>query len=188
MITESWKPVATALLGSWPNQVAAWGREALVAYLGELEARGMTPEQALTALRSCPADQKFPPSAPELAGIARQDPDRPIFDAAFQQLYGPGGVFGFKRAGVTISPWVLAFVAHAGRERLRLLEIDDPAFGGAKRSALKDSWTAFIEATDGREVAAIAAGGRRGAMGRLDPLAALNRVGARPQVGPAAGA
>jgi hypothetical protein len=77
-----WKPVATALLGSWPSQVASWGREALAAYVAELEARGVRPEAALVAIRSCPAEQKFPPSAPELAALARRDPSRPTFDEA----------------------------------------------------------------------------------------------------------
>lgn len=66
-----WRPVAQALLGSWPQQVTSWGREGLAAYLAELEARGISPEAALQAIRSWPAGSDFPPSAPNLAARAR---------------------------------------------------------------------------------------------------------------------
>lgn len=174
MSAEGWRPVAKALVGSWPSQVSSWGNEAVAAYCDELAARDVTPAQALVAIRACPADQKFPPSAPELAGMARRDPSVPTFDEAYQQLYGPGGVFGFHRSGVTISPWVQAFVADYGRDRLRLLEVDHDEYGGVKRRELRQSWEQFLETAEGRELAAIAQGRRGGGLERLDPLAALD--------------
>lgn len=168
-----WKPVVNALLGSWPSQVTSWGREVIAAYCQELQARGVSPERALIALRSCPADQRFPPSAPELAGLARTDPSRPTFDEMIAQLYGPGGVFGFKRSSVTISPWVEVFVDRHGRERLRMLEIDDPTEGKWRRRELEQAWEAFLEATEGRAVHEIAARSVRGTLSRVDPLALL---------------
>jgi len=178
---NDWARVATALLGSWPSQVASWGKEAIAAYAAELEARGVSADAALVAIRSCPAEQKFPPSAPELAALARRDPSRPTFDEAFQMIYGPGGVFGVKRRDVVVSPWVLAFVDRCGRERLRLLEVEHDDYGGLKRQELRHSWEQFLEANDGRELAAIAQG-RRGELGRFDPLRTLPT--ARGSTGP----
>lgn len=169
---NDWKPVANGLLGSWPSQVASWGREVLAAYLAELEARGVTPEAALVAIRSCGADQKFPPSAPELAALARRDPDRPTFDELLNQLYGPGGVFGFKRSGVTVSPWVEKFIEDK-RDWLRLLPMDDEAEGKWARLRLKESWEAFLAATEGRQVHEIAARSARGRLGRFNPAGVL---------------
>jgi hypothetical protein len=166
------RDVARALLGSWPNQVASWGREALAAYLAELAARGVSPDAALVAIRSCPAGQKFPPSAPELAALARQDPERPTFDEAFQGIYGPGGVFGVKRSGVTVSPWVTAFVDWFGRDRLRMLEVDCEVEGKWRRRELRESYEQFLEVAEGRVVAQIARSGR-GTLGRVDPLTAV---------------
>lgn len=172
MSSPAWNFVARALLGSWPSQVASWGREALGAYLHELEARGLSPEDALVAIRACSADHKFPPSAPELAALARQDPSRPTFDELLTQLYGPGGVFGFKRSDVVLSPWVLKFVEDK-RDWLRNLPIDDDDEGKWERIRLKESWDAFCQATEGRAVHEIASRSGRGALGRLDPLAVL---------------
>lgn len=169
-----WKAVGTALLGSWPSQVASWGREAIAAYVAELEARGMTPDTAIEAIRS--STERFPPGAGELAQAARRDPERPTFAECLQQLYGPGGLFGFKRAGVEVSPWVQAFAASYGRERLRLLEIDHDAYGGAVRRDLERAYAAFLEATEGRELAQLVAPRRR-TLGRFDPAAALVEEG-----------
>lgn len=179
---EQHRTVTRALIGSWPSQVASWGPDAIAAYIEELQARSVQAEGALVAIRACPAGQKFPPSAPELAALARQDPNRPTFDELMAQLYGPGGVFGFKRSNVTISPWVTAFVALPGnRERLRLLEVDDPSEGKWRRRELQDSWESFLAASEGREVAAIATG-RRGELGRPDLLGAIG-LPPRPQIG-----
>lgn len=170
---EEHKAVANALIGSWPGTITAWGREAFSLYVGELQARGLSAEDALQAVRKWPAGSDFPPSAPNLAAAARRDPERPTFDELLAQLYGPGGVFGFKRSGVTISDWVLKFVKRYGRERLRLLPVDDLDDGKWARRGLEQSWTAFLEATEGREVAEIAERSARGSLGRFDPAAAL---------------
>ena len=84
--------VARALLGSWPSQVAGWGEEAIAAYLEELEARGVTAERALVAIRSCPENQAFPPSAAQLAGLARRNPDEPTFPELLEAIYAADGV------------------------------------------------------------------------------------------------
>jgi hypothetical protein len=177
---NDWKPFVTALLGSWPSQVGAWGKEAIAAYVSELEARGLTADAALVAVRSCPADQKFEPSAPELAGLARQDPSRPTAEECLTQLYGPGGVFGFKRSGVTISPWVQAFVTTVGRSWLAEAPVDDPDEGKWARKAIVEAWGRFLEASEGREVAEVARG-RRGELGKPDLVGAVGAP--RAQIG-----
>ncbi len=190
-----WQPVATALLGSWPSQVASWGREALAAYVAEISARGITPDQALNAIRMWPAGSDFPPSAPNLAAAARRDPSKPTFDEAVTLIFGRGGVlrartpvrkasweFGerdrldaeamLQRAG-TMHPLIGAFIRAQGLERLRDLDLEDPQWGGARRANLRDDWQEFAEAHEGREVAALLAP-RRGELDSFDPLAALD--------------
>lgn len=187
-----WKLVTTALLGSWPSLVASWGREAIAAYVGELEARGLTPEDALRALRMC--DAKFPPSAPELAAVARRDASKPTWPEACTAMFGSGGVLrartnvrkasweagerdrlnddaAWRRAG-ELHPLIGAFVRAQGLDRLRSLNLEDDEWGGARRKLLADEWETFVEAHATRDVAALAAG-RRGELGRVDPVRAL---------------
>lgn len=66
----SWDDVATELLGSWPSVVSSWGREAIAAYVGALQSRGLTCDAALVALRR--ADGAFPPSAGEVTKTAQR--------------------------------------------------------------------------------------------------------------------
>lgn len=63
-----WTDVSRRLLGAWPGQVAAWGRQGIEAYVEELQRRGLTPESASAALDRYSGT--FPPSAPELAALA----------------------------------------------------------------------------------------------------------------------
>lgn len=180
MTETTWPRVARALLGRWPSQVATWGEEGIAAFIEECQADGLTPDRALYGIRMHrpEAERDFPPSVAAVSKLARMDPDRPTFDGFFAQLYGPGGMFGFKRAGVTISPWVEAFAEQYGRERLRLLPIDHPEEGKWRRRELEQAWSAFLEATEGREVAEIAARSSGGSLGKPDFAATLGRPAA----------
>jgi hypothetical protein len=193
----SWRDVGRALLGSWPDRVAAWGEEAIAAYVEELQARGLTPETALAAIRSCPAEQRFPPSAAELLGLARHDPSKPTFVEAYRLIYGVGGILrarpfltsswdddGDRRRAydqaarehaATMHPLVASFVDRYGIDRLRLLEVDHPDYGDIKRRDLEAAWDAHVEAMDGRDLAAIAAPRRGEGLRKVDydPLSAL---------------
>jgi len=198
MTDQSWQPVATALLGSYPSQVAAWGRDAIAAYLAELAARGVTPDMALVAIRSCPATQKFPPSAPELAGLARIDPSRPTFDEAMvlvkralragrRPLTGDYGseaeMIGAREnmvrdAARGMHPLVGAFLVRCG-DVSRLADevaemLDDGVYAGVRRRELEQRWTQHVEAMEGRDAAEVATGRRRGELARFDPLAVLD--------------
>lgn len=193
---QSWQPVAAALLGSWPNQVAAWGREAIAAYCHELAARGLDPGQALTAIRSCPATQAFPPSAAELAALGRRDPSQPTPEEAHRLIYASGGVLrarvpagvefdneahmlaardqaAVQRAG-ELHPRLGSFVAAVGVEWLRSLNVGDERHGELRRKDFRDAWLRHCEAREGREVVAIASGAGRGGLRQLDPLAVLD--------------
>lgn len=185
---EEQRHVGTVLLGSWPSQVAAWGREAIAAYVAELQGRGLTAEQAIGALRSCEAT--FPPSAGELFRAARVDPALPTFDEALflirrAQRARATGLFtseaqmlaaideaALEQLRRIAHPLVVAFAERQGMRRLASLELDDPEYGELRRRELRDAWDRHLEACDGREVAAIAAG-RRDGLQRLDPLAAI---------------
>jgi hypothetical protein len=192
------RDVANALLGSWPGTIAAWGKEAFAAYLGELEARGLDAIQVLTAIRTWPSGSDFPPSAPNLAAAAIHDPSRPTFDEAFALIYGRGGVLRARPADSTFAdaaerdraylqaarqraaqlhPLIGPFVERFGIDRLRALEVDHDEYGDLKRRELRQHWEQFVEATEHRRVAAIASPRREEGLARLDPLAAL---GVRP--------
>lgn len=196
---SDWRPVALALLGSWPDRVAAWGPEALAAYSAELEARGVSPEAALVAIRSCPADQRFPPAAPELAALARRDPMTPTFEEALAQIRLVCAartvvVKGWWGAGERdrldeqarceraqrpdIHPLVASFVKDCGAAWLRGLGLDDPEnrHRQARRVDLEKRWTKHAERIEEREVAALAGRHRRG-LARPDVFAALNPGG-----------
>lgn len=206
-----WKPVATTLLGSWPSQVGSWGRDALAAYLTELEARGVTPEQAIVAIRSCDGDQKFPPSAPELAALTRLDPSVPTFTEAYALIRQALKAWNRPLTGdysneaemlharernveqslERVHPMVRSFVAQYRLSELQriVIEISDERFGAARRRELERAWAAHREAQDGRSVAAIASG-RRGELGAFDPLEVLRHgfVGPPRQIGSGSGA
>lgn len=193
---EAQRAVGRALLGSWPGTVAAWGADAIAAYLAELQARGLSAEGVLIAIRTWPAGTDFPPSAPNLAAAARRDPNAPTFAEMLELVYGRGGVLRARPAqrvfageaererawraaalerAALMHPLVTGFVASQGVARLRMLPLDDPDYGPIRRKELAAEWAEFVERNEGREVAALVAG-RRGEMGAFDPARALAAV------------
>lgn len=190
-----WEPVAAAILGSWPGTITRWGTDAFTAYLGELQARGLTPERVVLAVRTWPAGSDFPPSAPNLAAAARVDPTRPTFVEACALIYGRGGILrarprtstfadmadrqrAYREAqrarAATFHPLVESFaVDRYGLDRLAALEIDHPEWGEKKRAELERAWDAHLVAMEGRETLALVSGRRGDGLGRLDPLAVL---------------
>jgi hypothetical protein len=171
MTTEEWDTLAL-LLDKGFKWREPFGTAHETTYRVLLE--GYEGEQIAYALRALIArGQVFGPTPGEIVAVIRHDPERPTFAELLAQLYDAGGVFGFKRSNVTISPWVTAFVERYGRERLRMLEINDPDRGGLRLRDLEQSWTAFLEATEGRAIHELAARSGRGTLGRIDPLAAI---------------
>ena len=177
--------VGKALLGSWPQQVSQWGGEAIAAYVEELDARGLSPAEALDAIRTWPTPEDkardFPPSAAALAAHARRDPDAPSFDEMLEAVWGPGGVLA-ARTTVRKPRWkegerwkldreamlerlgreherVQLFVLDQGLGRLRGLGLADEEneFREVRRRELRVAWDALWARTEGRDVKALVA-------------------------------
>lgn len=177
----SWTPdeqraVATALLGSWPATLAQLGQEAIAAYIGELEARGLEAPAVLLAIRTWPAGSDFPPAAPNLAAAARRGPDRLTFAEAFTLIYGRGGALkarpkpgrydneaqmigarhdAARERAYELNPLLGAFVDQVGIERLWSLPINDEEFGSVRRRELEQQWDQFLEVSEHRDAVAL---------------------------------
>jgi hypothetical protein len=195
----TWTPddqndVGQALLGSWPGTIAAWGREGIAAYIAELQARGLSAERVLMAIRTWPAASDFPPSAPNLAAAARRDPSKPTFDEALELIRRALRAWNRPLTGdyaneaellrarermvmeraESVHPLVASFIARRRIEQLQkeLAELGDEEWGSVRRRDLQAAWEQHCEAFEGRETAALATG-RRDGLRRLDPLATL---------------
>lgn len=167
-----WETLCLLIEEGWPGEFDDAAAKAWRVFLDDYE-----PEEVLVALKALVArGGRFRPSVAEVVAQIRQDPSRPTFEEAFQQLYGPGGIFGFTRSGVVISPWVLKFADRYGRDRLRLLAVDDPDEGKWARKELAEAWDRFLEATEGRDIAQIATRSTRG-LKRVDALAVIESGG-----------
>lgn len=66
-----------------------------------------------------------------------------------------------------------SFVARYGVRRLQNLEIDDLEYGAIRRRDLEREWAEHVEVSGHRDAASVAAGERRGELGRFDPVAYL---------------
>lgn len=203
-----WIKVGRALLGRWPSQVAVWGEEGIAAFVEELQADGLTPDQALAGLRMHrPPDGKdYPPSVATVSALALSDPSSPTFDEAMQVIahvlkartqvskawweYGERDELNrqaMMERAAGVHPLVQAFIRAQGLDRLRTLDLADEEYGQARRQQLRAAWEAFAEAHAGREVAALVSG-RRGELGSFDPLSAFNVPFAPKQLGSGGGA
>lgn len=193
--------VARALLGSWPQQVSAWGPDAINEYVNELAARGLSVDQALDAIRTwpTPADpaRDFPPSASGLVQHALRDADAPSLGEFWEQLAGPDGVLRARtserkafwepgeRDGLdeeamlerltSKHPLVQGFVLEQTIRRLRTLGLDDLEWGEARRRQLEEAWVRFVDTGQRRTAASLVAGVRRGELTRANPLAVIGQ-------------
>lgn len=153
------------------------------------------PAAALQALQVLVAEgQAMRPRPGEIVKRIRRDAGTPTFIEAYRLIFGPRGVLRalpaervFPDAGAraraeeqaaldratTMHPLVAAFVQRQGVDRLRGLELDCPEYGPVRRRQLEQEWNDHVDAFDGREVVALAAGRSRDGLRQLDPLAAL---------------
>jgi hypothetical protein len=199
------REIGTALLGSWPGTMAAWGREAVAAYIAELQARGLAAEGVLTAIRTWPAGSDFPPSAPNLAAAARRDPSQPTFDEALVLIQRALRAWNSPLRGdfaneaemlkarerhvigsaQGVHPLAAAFIHRRGIRQLQkeIAELGDEEYGSLRRRDLQQAWEAHLEAFEGREISALVAG-RRDGLRQLDPLAALGITAPSGQLEP----
>lgn len=161
------------------------------------------PERAIEALKAIAAEgQEFRPKPGRIIERLRRDPSKPTFDEVLRLIYGPRGVLSARSAGPwkdqagreaahdrarlerarKFHPLLGSFVVRQTLDRLRTIPIDDPEYGELRRRDLRDAWDAHVEAFDGREVAAIAAGGEiRQGLRALDPLVALEGISRPPR-------
>jgi hypothetical protein len=156
--------------------------------------RNVRPEALTAGLdRLVNAGQEWRPTAPQILKAIRTDASAPTFDEVMVLLFRRSGVLDVRVRGTTDSnpnyraelyekagerladlhPLVGGFVQRVGLERLRAMNIDDPAEGHWRRNELRETWTDFVDAQDGRVVAALAAGSGPRGLAALDPLRAL---------------
>lgn len=204
---DTWEAFCSIVEEAWPGEFDDAAAKAWRVLFDDVP-----PEAAIAGVKRLMLEgRRFRPSASEVLGKGRNDPSKPTFDEAYQLIFGAGGVLAAMRssarqmptgpggypdprAGALLArdaaierarsfhPLIGAFVVRQGIDRLRTLPIDDPEYGELRRKDLREAWEAHVEAFDGREVAALAAGASdRGELRALDPLAAL------PAFRPAAG-
>lgn len=188
---DEWDSFVHLLAEAWHGEFTDETADAWRLLLGDLD-----PRHALATLRRL-LDEGRPhrPSVSEFRAAVRADPGRPTFGEAFQLLYGPRGILRARPAkqvygdageqrraeaeaaverAAELHPLVGGFVRAEGLQRLRLLGVDDPDWGGARRRDLERAWDGYVQANEGREVAALTAGTGREGLRRLDPLAGLD--------------
>lgn len=189
-ITDAdWNRLFALLDDGWPGELTPDGADAYRTLLD-----GIAPESIVGGLRRLlHAGARFRPTPAEILAEARRDPSAPTFDEALILLFRRRGVLDVRVKGTTdtnpnyraelyekvaerladLHPLVGGFVQRCGLERLRSMDIDDPTDGYWRRKELRETWDDFVDAQDGREVAALASGtGARG-LTQLDPLTAL---------------
>lgn len=173
---EQWTAFCTILNDSWPGKMPASVFTSWRVMLDDVD-----PGEAVSAVKRLAfAGARFRPSLAELLSELRRDPSVPTFDEAFHLVFRRGGATRARELAEwrsNVHPLVASFVDRQGIERLRLLPVDDPEWGERHRRDLREAWERHVEAFDGREVAALASGDRRAPV-RLDPLAAVRRIGA----------
>lgn len=150
------------LIGSWPALVAAWGREAIEAYVGELLERGVSLEEATTALRR--ATGAFPPSAGEVYAAVerlRQGP-APLFMAAHRICAEKITMIDLREPSVSFPRFVAAVAeVHEAVARwavsvgpLGLRQMPDPRYAqerSADTQAIRSQEFAYREVAKGWE-------------------------------------
>lgn len=192
---DSWLAFCGLLAEGWPGE---FDKHTAASWRTLLD--GLSPEQAVAGLRRLLYEgHHWRPSASEVVAAARRDPSRPTFAEAYQLIFGRGGVLrarptatrwgseGERRRlqdaaaerAADMHPLVGGFCRAQGLDYLHALPVDDPDWGNKHRADLERAWDAHVEAHEGREVAALAAGTGRDGLRRLDPLAALPRVARR---------
>lgn len=204
MEDREWTLIAGVLEECWPGE---WTERTGPAYRLLLDT--YSPEAVVTALRKIalrPATFKRRPSAQDILSTLEEDPDRPTFE---MMLEGLGRVLRarpvkrvfyaeeeedrlvsaeeMKRRAVREAsglaagkehPLVASFIL-TRLDRLALLQLEDPDYGELRRKELREEWDRFVGAREGRE-RHLLAGGRRGELGRLEPLKAIGAV--RPEL------
>ncbi len=189
LTATDWNRFFALLDAGWPGELTEDGADAYRTLLA-----GIDPDRILGGLRRLlHAGARFRPTAAEILGEARRDPSAPTFDETLVLLFRRRGVLDVRVRGTidsnpnhraelivavnerlaALHPLVSGFVARIGLDRLRAMDIDDPVDGHWRRKELREAWQDFVDASEHREVAVLAAGSGSEGLRRLDPLAGL---------------
>jgi hypothetical protein len=201
-----WATLFDLLDNGWPGELEPKQADAYRVLLDRSDPARVW--EAVNALAHAGDHHRFRPTPVEILGAVRRDPGRPTFEEAFQSIFGPRGVLRARpmvrryldeaerkrmhdeaalTRAATLHPLIGGFVARQGLDRLRHMPVDAPGTtdgpgeGHWARKELREAWDRHVDASDGRELAVLASGGRLG-LRQLDPLAAL---GGRPTSAPA---
>jgi hypothetical protein len=190
---QQWDTFAGLVTEGWPGQFDDNAADSWRTLLD-----GTEPATAAEALRRLLLEgHRFRPSVSEVLEAARRDPSKPTFAEAYLLIYGRRGALRARperrvyrdhkeqrkleddaireRAG-QLHPLVATFIDRQGIGRLQQLPVNDPEWGEKHRRDLEKAWDQHAEAMADRDVAQLAAApGRRHALGKFDPLAALGR-------------
>jgi hypothetical protein len=173
MSRDEWATIAARMEAYWPGSpfsqtVQSLWFERLAAYDGR---------QVAVAIDVVMAEgSAFLPSLGQLLKAISLDPSVPT-SADAVQLVERCSRDTDRPLPSDLHPLVVSFIERQGRKRLGQVPLGDPDWGEKHRRDLERAWEAHVEAFEGREVAARAAGAG-GDLKHLDPLAAL----ARPQL------
>lgn len=186
MTDLEWETIEALLENGWPGDFTEAQGDAYRVFLATHSAEALL--EALQTLAQ--TGSTFRPSASEIVQAVNRDPGCPTFDEAYQLLFGRRGAVlaGSHHAAIAAGdeahPMVGAFIRAQGYDRLRLLPLDDPDWGGAERRRLEEAWDRHLEACERRLATgrALESMGRREQIGprKLDPLALLPEL--RPVV------
>jgi len=196
MTTDEWESICFLIEEWWPPSPAEGEFDDARRRAWRLALDGFAADAIAAALRALLArGGKWRPRPSEVIAEIRKDPSKPTFEEAYRLIFGRGGALKARPPrGQTyaneaamigahddaaqaraweLHPLVGSFVERYGVRRLATLEIDHPEYGELKRRELREAWDRHCEAMDGRDVAALAAGRRRGELAAFDPLAAI---------------
>jgi hypothetical protein len=166
---EQWATFCALMSEWWPGEFGEGARGAWRIALDSV----MPAEAFAAGKRLLLTGQRFRPSAAEFLFAVRQDPGKPTFDEALKMMT-QAVVHNSEERYVLESighPFVAAFLERYGVRRFGTLPLYDPEWGPKHHRDLEAAWDRHVEAFDGREIAAIAAGS--GDLRQLDPLASL---------------
>jgi hypothetical protein len=190
MTRDDWSIIAGLIDEWWPGEFSQSAEHAWHVALDGYEA-----EQVTIALRALLArGGTFRPSVAQVVAEIRRDPSKPTFDEALVLIQRALRAWNSPLRGdfaneaemlkareqhvigsaQGVHPLAAAFIHRRGIRQLQkeIAELGDEEYGSLRRRDLQQAWEAHLEAFEGREISALAAG-RRDGLRQLDPLAAL---------------
>jgi hypothetical protein len=188
---DEWESICLLVEEGWPGEFTDSAASAWRVFLDDYESA-----QVLAALKAMVArGGTFRPSVAQVVAEMRRDPSKPTFDEALvlirralragrrpltgsydneAQMLGAREEL-VREAALGMHQSVASFVGRCsdiGRLEDEISELSGGEYAGARRRDLERRWEAHLEAFEGREISALAAG-RRDGLRQLDPLGAL---------------